>query len=119
MKHNNIAQEIIESIFNDSVEHIFNQIPLPIAFVDADCRVVSINNAFRDYFGLELSNIKGKYAWEVDPNAKLPEILKTDKPEIGVKHRFLGKDCIVHRIPIHANGQLNTSKIFISYTSFY
>lgn len=101
-----ITPEIIESIFEETVELIFNQIPLPIAFVDPECRLVTFNNAFRDFLGIELEKVKGKFAWEVDPNAKFPEILKTNMPEIGVKHRFMGKDIIVHRIPLHINNEL-------------
>jgi len=101
-----ITPESIEDFLEKSRELIFNQIPLPICFVDTQCRIITYNDAFRDIIGTALEDGKGKYAWELDPNAKFPIILETKKASIGIKARLNGKDIIVHRIPLFINGEL-------------
>lgn len=102
----NLTSESVEKFFTQTVELVFNQIPVPVCFVDSKCKIVTFNNAFTNYYGLELKNEKGKFAGDVDPNARFPVILKTNKPEIGVKHKFRGKEIIVHRIPLSLNKKL-------------
>lgn len=99
--------EDIKSIFTSITSLVFNQIPIPINFVDSECRVVIMNKAFLDYLGLEHKDVVGKYLPEIDPFVRLPLVLKTGKAEIGQRHRFKdGREVIVHRIPLFHEGRL-------------
>ncbi len=99
-----ITPEETEAYFSEMTEMIFNQIPVPITFVDANCRIVALNNAFLDYLGLKFEDVKGKYVGEIDPNARLPVVIETGKAEIGSRHKLKGrKEVIVNRIPLFYN----------------
>ena len=102
-----ISPEEIKNLFISITSLIFNQIPIPINFVDADCRVVVMNKAFLDYLGLQQKDVVGKHLTEIDPFVRLPLVLKTGKAEIGQRHRFKdGREVIVHRIPLFHEGEL-------------
>lgn len=101
-----ITSEKIDKFFIKINDIIFNQIPVPICLVNSECKVVAFNTSFKDCFNLKLENEKGKFVGEVDPNARFPVILKTGKAEIGIKHKFQGKEIIVHRIPLHFNNKI-------------
>ncbi|WP_162920265.1 sigma-54 interaction domain-containing protein [Clostridium fermenticellae] len=101
-----ITSKKIDRLFIKINDIIFNQIPIPICLVNSECKIVTFNNSFKDYFNLKLENEKGKFVGEVDPNARFPVILKTGKAEINRKHKFQGRDIIVHRLPLHFNNKL-------------
>jgi len=100
-----ISPDQITSIFGQMTSIIFDQIPIPINFLDAEGRVIVMNQAFLDFLGLELKDVEGKHLSEIDHTVRLPIIIKTGHAEIGHKHRFKdGRDVIVHRIPLFYNG---------------
>lgn len=102
-----IGPDEIKNLFVSITSLIFNQIPIPVNFVDADCRVVAMNKAFLDYLGLQQKDVAGKHLTEIDPFVRLPLVLKTGKAEIGQRHRFKdGREVIVHRIPLFHEGKL-------------
>lgn len=86
---------------------IFNQIPIPINFVDANCNVIVMNQAFLDYLGLTLKDVVGKHLTEIDPMVRLPIVMKTGKAEIAQEHRFKdGRKAICHRIPLFYENEI-------------
>lgn len=94
-------QNKIDEFFNSMPASLFNRLPLPINFVDVDCNVIVMNQAFLNFIETPLSEVVGKHLWEIDDTTRLPIVLKTGIPEIGHKHRFAnGKEAIVDRIPI-------------------
>ena len=96
-----ISPEQITNIFGQMTSILFDQIPIPINFIDSNGRVIVMNQAFLDFLGLELKDVEGKHLSEVDPSVRLPIIVKTGHAEIGHKHRFKdGREAIVHRIPL-------------------
>lgn len=99
--------EDVKNILVSITSLIFDQIPIPINFVDSECRVVVMNKAFLDYLGLEQKDVVGKHLTEIDPFVRLPLVLKTGKAEIGQRHRFKdGREVIVHRIPLFHDSEL-------------
>lgn len=98
-KFNHINQ--IDKFFNTIPSSLFNKLPLPINFVDSECRVIVMNEAFLDYLETPLTEVVGKHLAEIDNTTRLPIVLKSGIPEIGQKHVFQnGKESIVDRIPI-------------------
>lgn len=100
---NNNVDKLLTSI----PPSIFNRLPLPINFVDENCNVIVMNQAFLDYIGSSIKDVVGKHLTEVDPTVRLPLVLKTGVPELGRKHKFSnGKEAIVDRIPIVDDGKV-------------
>lgn len=96
-----IDQREIADIFVSMTSLLFNQLPIPINFIDAEGRVIIMNQAFLDYLQLDLENVIGKHLSEIDPSVRLPIVVKTGHAEIGQKHKFhSGRESIVHRIPL-------------------
>lgn len=98
-KFNHINQ--IDKFFNTIPSSLFNKLPVPINFVDSECRVIVMNEAFLDYLETPLTEVVGKHLAEIDNTTRLPIVLRSGIPEIGQKHVFQnGKESIVDRIPI-------------------
>ncbi|WP_315116988.1 sigma 54-interacting transcriptional regulator [uncultured Clostridium sp.] len=96
-----LTEEEFKNLFVSTISLIFNQMPIPINFVDSDCNEIFMNKAFLNYLGLELEDVIGKHITEIDPFVRLPIVVKTGRAEIGQKHRFKdGREVIVHRLPI-------------------
>ena len=104
--YNNLTPKIVEELFMKNMYLIFSQLPMPVCFCDSSARIVTFNHSFADYYEIELEKVKGKYAIDVDPNARFPIILKTGKAELGKKHIYRGKEIIVDRIPLFFNKEL-------------
>ncbi|KAB3528954.1 sigma-54 interaction domain-containing protein [Alkaliphilus serpentinus] len=98
---NSINPSEIADIFVSMTTLLFDQLPIPINFLDADGRVIIMNQAFLDFLNLELKDVMGKHLSEIDPTVRLPIVIKTGRAEISQKHRFHdGREAIVHRIPL-------------------
>ncbi|GAA0728946.1 sigma 54-interacting transcriptional regulator [Clostridium malenominatum] len=96
-----LTEEEFKNLFVSTTSLIFDQIPIPINFVDGNCNEVFMNKAFLNYLGLELDEVVGKHITEIDPLVRLPIVVKTGRAEIGQKHKFKdGREVIVHRLPI-------------------
>lgn len=100
------VQEFKDFLFSIT-QIVFDQIPIPINFIDKNCKIIVMNQAFLDYLGLELKDVAGKHITEIDPTVRLPLVLATQKAEIGKKHKFKdGREAIVHRIPLFFKNEL-------------
>jgi PAS domain S-box-containing protein len=102
----NERPEALEEKFVENVFRIFDHMPIGINFVDESGKIVRLNKAMLDYFGLT-QEAGGKHILEIEPSSRLPVVLKTRRAEIGQRHRFAdGREAIVHRIPVIDNGRL-------------
>ena len=86
----------------EAIPHsLFDELTLPINFVDHNCDILVMNKAFLDYLNMPLFEVVGHNLVEIDNTTRFPVVLKTGIPEIGHKHRFKsGQEAIVDRIPI-------------------
>lgn len=85
----------------ETMEKIFDPIPVPIILVDRYMRIQLINRAFARYLGYKKNQMVGKNVMDMDQNTRWPEVFKSKKAEIAWKHTFQnGKTAIVHRIPV-------------------
>jgi len=93
--------EKISDIFVSMTTLLFDQLPIPVNFLDTEGRVIIMNEAFLNFLRLNLEDVIGRHLSEIDPTVRLPIVVKTGRAEIGQKHRFYdGREAIVHRIPI-------------------
>ncbi|SHH34752.1 sigma-54 interaction domain-containing protein [Clostridium grantii] len=96
-----INPDEISDIFVSMTSLLFDQLPIPINFIDVNGRIIIMNQAFLDFLGLQLEDVIGKLLTDIDPSVRLPIVVKTGKAEVGQKHKFQsGKEAIVHRIPL-------------------
>lgn len=94
-------QSIERNTLIETMEKIFDPIPIPIILVDKKMRIQLINKAFTRYLGYEKKQMLGKSVKELDENTRWPAVFKSKKAEIAWKHTFEnGKTAIVHRIPV-------------------
>lgn len=85
----------------ETMEKIFDPIPIPIILVDENMEVQLVNDAFAEFLDLKKENMIGKCAVELDKNTRWPDVFKSRQAEIAWKHTFVnGKTAIVHRIPV-------------------
>lgn len=97
----NLNEETISEVFASMTRLLFDQLPIPINFIDANGKVIIMNKAFLDFLGIKLKDIQGKPLTDIDPTVRLPIVVKTGKAELGQKHKFQdGREVIAHRIPI-------------------
>ena len=100
------GSDALEATFVGNVFKIFDHMPIGINFVDETGRIVRLNKAMLDYFGLT-HEAEGKHISEIEPTSRLPVVLKTGKAENAHRHKFSnGREAIVHRIPVIDNGQI-------------
>jgi len=91
----------IADIFVSMTSILFNQLPIPINFIDNEGKIIIMNTAFLDFLNMDLEDVIGKPLAEIDASVRLPIIIKTGHAELGQKHKFQnGKEAIVHRIPL-------------------
>jgi transcriptional regulator with PAS, ATPase and Fis domain len=91
----------LNKFMEDIPQSLFNELSLPINFVDHNCNILVMNRAFLEYLNLPLKDVVGQNLVDVDNTTRFPVVLQTGIPEIGHKHRFKsGQEAIVDRIPI-------------------
>jgi transcriptional regulator with PAS, ATPase and Fis domain len=91
----------LDKFMADIPPSLFNDLSLPINFVDHHCNILVMNTAFLEYLEMPLKDVVGQNLVDIDNTTRFPIVLQTGIPEIGQKHRFKnGKEAIVDRIPI-------------------
>lgn len=91
----------IADIFVSMTSLLFNQLPIPINFVDANGKIIIMNTAFLDFINMELDDVIGRPLADIDSSVRLPIVIKTGNAELGQQHKFQnGKEAIVNRIPL-------------------
>ncbi|MBU0970527.1 MAG: sigma 54-interacting transcriptional regulator [Proteobacteria bacterium] len=85
----------------ETMEKIFDPIPIPIILVDGNMKVQLVNKAFAQFLDYKKENMIGKSAVALDKNTRWPHVFKSRQAEIAWKHTFVnGKTAVVHRIPV-------------------
>lgn len=98
--------EALGAKFVENVFRIFDHMPIGINFVDESGKVVRLNKAMLDYFGLT-HEVEGRHISAIEPTSRLPVVIKTGKADYAHRHRFAdGREAIVHRIPVIDNGRV-------------
>lgn len=101
MRETNAVKKL-DKFMENIPESLFNDLSLPINFVDINCNILVMNKAFLDFMGLPLKDVVGQNLVDIDNTTRFPIVLQTGIPEIGHKHRFKsGIEATVDRIPIY------------------
>lgn len=92
----------LERFMEDIPASLFNELSLPINFVDQNCNILVMNKAFLEFMDLPLEDVVGHNLVDLDNTTRFPIVLQTGIPEIYNEHRFKsGKEAMVDRIPIY------------------
>jgi len=88
--------------FLDFCHEAFDNIPIPVDFLDKSGMVIYMNKIFADFLQIPLEQVFDRPVTEVHPTTEFMETLKNKKADIAMRHTFptVGKEAIVHRIPI-------------------
>ncbi|MFC0473667.1 sigma-54 interaction domain-containing protein [Halalkalibacter kiskunsagensis] len=109
------AREMImaQEFLIHSIQHNVNiiDIILDIAYegvtvVDRNGFIVKMNQAYRNYLGIDTDEVIGKHVTDIIDNTQLHKTVKTGIPQRGELQVIRGQKMIVHRIPIWRNNEL-------------
>jgi transcriptional regulator with PAS, ATPase and Fis domain len=104
-----MAQEFLIHSIQHNVKII--DIILEIAYegvtlVDRNGFIVKMNQAYRNYLGIETEKVIGKHVTDVIDNTQLHMTVKTGITQRGELQVIRGQKMVVHRIPIWQNNEL-------------
>lgn len=88
--------------------------------VNADAKIISISDTLLNMLEITEKQALGKYILDVIPDGKLPEVLKTGRPDDADVLLVSGHKTIVTRVPIIKNGEILgavTSSLFMDISS--
>ncbi|MCF8033026.1 MAG: sigma 54-interacting transcriptional regulator [Desulfarculaceae bacterium] len=68
--------------------------------VDAEGKIRFMSQATAEFYHTDPHAVLGKHIHDVNPNSRLPEVLKTGTAEVGSVLRMAGKERIIARIPL-------------------
>jgi transcriptional regulator with PAS, ATPase and Fis domain len=87
--------------FIQTIEKIFDPVPVPIILIDDEMRVIMVNDIFAKYLNFTKDEMLGECVLDLDCYTRWPQVFGSKTPEIAWKHKFEnGHTAIVHRIPV-------------------
>lgn len=87
-------------------ETILNAMDEGVLIVNEENKIVYFNNAYGDFIGHPLEEVKGLILTEIRPGARMPQVLKTGKPMEVVFREEKGEEYFANIYPIIENGKL-------------
>jgi len=97
--------ELPEKNMLDFLVSVLDSDPECIVLVDANARVLWLNNAYEAFLGVSSNEVQGKPVTEVIENTRLHIVVRTGVAEVGEVQTIRGRHAIVNRIPIFKNGE--------------
>lgn len=88
-----------------TVRELLDSIHEGILVVDRECVVRYVNPAYSRITGVSWESIVGRPLKEVRPRARLPEVVKSGKPLLGVLREEKGVHYVVDMFPIMRDGE--------------
>lgn len=103
----NVAAELetvksLKSTLESAIESIFEG----IVVVDKDGLITMMNQAYREFLGVEDREVIGQHVTNVVPNTHMHVVVQTGKAEVGELQRIGENQVIVSRIPIIKDGEV-------------
>lgn len=71
-----------------------------IVAINKNCEIIVYNHSAEKILGARMEDSVGRNIYEVLPNSRLPEIIKSGKKELGKTEHFHGRQLIINRTPI-------------------
>ena len=90
--HQQICSELLAVLLENPHESLI--------LVDKDAVVCYLSTPAAEFYEVDSREMIGKHIFELNPESKLPRVLKTGKAEIGQVFLMRGKERIIARIPL-------------------
>ena len=90
--------------FVDLHELVLENSHVGIVVCDSDGIIRYMNKRYAETYNLDRVKALGNHITTYFPNAQIPRVVKTGKPDVGVRFSWKGQEAIVHRTPIFVNG---------------
>ena len=87
-------------------ETILDNIYNGVMITDPEGKIIFFSKTYGSFLGIDPQKMIGKNCTEVIENTRMDIVAKTKIPEINLRHRIMGQDMVVQRIPIEMNGEL-------------
>ncbi|WP_288619374.1 sigma-54-dependent Fis family transcriptional regulator [uncultured Eubacterium sp.] len=88
------------------MEMILNAIKEGVLIVDREEKIEFINDAYAEFIGHSLEEVRGKLLTDIRPGAKLPEAMKKGEVQEQIHRVEKGKEYFVNMYPIYENGEV-------------
>ena len=88
------------------MEIILNAIKEGVLIVDREEKIEFINEAYAEFIGHSLEEVRGKLLTDIRPGAKLPEAMKKGEVQEQIHRVEKGKEYFVNMYPIRENGEV-------------
>lgn len=99
----------IDDILEESTianEQIIESIPVGIIVIDINCSLAAVNSYGLKIVGMSTKEVLGKNIKSIIPNSELPEVLLSNKPQLGKIQYINGHTLMVNRSPIFMNNKV-------------
>lgn len=96
-------------------ETVLNAMDEGVLIVNEENRIVYFNNAYGDFIGHTLEEVKGMPLIDIRSGARMPEVLKTGKPMEVVFREEKGEEYFANIYPIFDNGKLKGGVSTVTY----
>lgn len=91
-------------VLNELYEGILDDLPLGMAVVDPQGRLVLANNKYCELLGFEAEKVLGRRIQDVVPFTRLPEVLHSGERIVNSGFRFRGHTLFLSEMPIKHGG---------------
>ncbi|QAT42143.1 sigma-54 interaction domain-containing protein [Aminipila luticellarii] len=88
------------------LEMVLNAMDEGVLIVNKDNKIVYFNDAYGNFIGYTLEEVKGARLTDIRPGAKMPQVLKMKKPMEVVFREEKGEEYFTNIYPIFDNGKL-------------
>lgn len=103
------SYDIIDDILEESTianEQIVESIPVGIIVIDINCSITTVNSYGLKIVDMTIKDVLGKNVRDIIPNSELPEVLLTNKPQLGKIQYINNHTLMVNRSPIFLNNKV-------------
>lgn len=101
--------DVIDDILEESTianEQIVESIPVGIIVIDINCSITTINSYGLKIVDMALKDVLGKNVRNIISNSELPEVLSSNKPQLGKIQYINNHTLMVNRSPIFFNNKV-------------
>ena len=88
------------------VEHMIDNPYMGVIYVNTDCEILVVNEAFAEILGVKTDTLLGKHINEIIPKSRLPHTIKTGETNLCELCTVNNQQMISMRVPIYNNGKI-------------
>lgn len=102
----NILIEQSSEATPDLANLALNHSQVGVVVCDAGSFIHYMNNRYGKIYNIDVHESIGRHITDYFPNAQIPRVAKSGKPDVGVRFSWKNQEMILHRTPIFENGRV-------------